>query len=221
MASQEPRHDNEPVMGDAGIGAPAGAAGMNGAPEPSGTPSSPVIMPTVRPVDETDEPTPSRLRVAWWSLQASDWRTKAATAALVLACLLAAVAVSQAIWRATTLYGVDQELQQWALNSREADNDLPSSALLGDDETATDEGAAAGDGSSASSGTTTGNNAGTTGNGSSAGTTAGGQNASGNGTQDGPSSDASDDVDPTPDPGQPDDGKDDPSADEGRWTGYY
>ncbi|RSX58062.1 hypothetical protein [Bifidobacterium samirii] len=245
MASQETPHGTGPVVHDDGIGAEpaakadavmAASADATDAPIMTATdassdaivmPSSPVITPTVRSVAETDEPTPSRLRVAWWWLTEQDWRAKATAVAFVLACLLTVFAVSQAIWRATMTPGVDRELQEWALSGRDADNELSSSDLFGGDvETPTEDGTSEGPdaASDEASGSTSGNasgNGSSSGTGASSGTSTGGQNTAGDGTQDTPSDDPADDVDPTPDPGQPDDGKDEPSDGDGRWTGYY
>lgn len=255
MASQDTHHGTDgPVVHDDGIGAETAAKAdavmatpTDSAARPVMTatatdassdaiimPSSPVITPTVRTVTGTDEPTPSRLRVAWWWLTEQDWRAKATAVAFALACLLTVFAVSQAIWRATMAPGVARELQEWALSGRDADNELSSSDLFGGDvETPTEDGTpegadaasdeASGSTSGSASGSASGNGS-SSGTGASSGTTTGGQNTAGDGTQDDTSDDASDDpaddVDPTPDPGQPDDGKDEPSA-EGHWTGYY
>ena len=177
-------------------------------------PASPVITPTVGVVRETEEPTPSRLRMAWWTLAASDWRAKAAAVALAVACLLTVAAVSQAIWRATNLYGVDGELKEWALSTRDADNDLPATTLLGGEE-ADGDADAAGDSTDAN-GSQTGASGSTAVDGAGAGAD-GGQSGSSDGASDnaGDSGDSGDDRPAEPDNG----GTTDPDA--GRWTGYY
>ena len=182
-------------------------------------PASPVITPTVGAVRETEEPTPSRLRMAWWTLAASDWRAKAAAIALAVACLLTVAAVSQAIWRATNLYGVDGELKEWALSTRDADNDLPATTLLDGEEAADGDADAAGD-STDVNGSQPGASGSTAVDGTGAGAD-GGQSGSSDGASDNTSDSAGDSGDSGDDrPAKPDNGGA-TDSDAGRWTGYY